>query len=122
MPEHYLIALAIGTGAEVIARSGRLWLYRKPVYPVVNVLVMFGVVHGLLLASAVPALGYVPVFLLGWGVGYAYEQLNFALLSWWDFPGDRFLVFRGKQACALSVGVLWGLVPVTVFYLATFLD
>lgn len=122
MLEQYLIALAIGIGAEVVARSGRLWLYRKPLYPVINVLAMFGLVHGLWLASAVPVLGYLPVFLLGWSVGYAYELLNFTLLHWWDFPDDRFLVARGKQACALSVGLLWGLVPLTVFHFSTLLN
>jgi hypothetical protein len=122
MFEYYLIAVAIGIIAELSAKAGRFWLYRKPVYPVINVLVVFGVVNGLLLASAVPALGYLPVFLLGWVVGYAYEQLNFVLLSWWDFPDDRFLVFRGRQACAVSVGVLWGLVPVTVHGVGTLLN
>lgn len=122
MSEKFLIAVSIGIAAEFMAKSLGLWRYRNPLYPVINVLVMFGVVQGALLSSAVPAMGYLPVFLLGWGVGYAYEQLNFALLSWWDFPDDRFLVFRGKQACAVSVGVLWGLVPVGVHRLFVMLS
>jgi len=118
MPETYLVAVAVGLCAEVTARVGRLWLYRSPLYPVANVLVMFGVVQGLFLASLVPVLGAVPVFLAAWAVGYAYEQLNFARLGWWHFPEDRFLCFKGKQACAISVGALWGGVPVAVHFLA----
>jgi len=90
-----------------------LWLYRNPLYPVINVLVMFGLVMGGL-SLAVPGLGHLPVFLLAWGIGYGYEQLNFTLLNWWDFPDDRFLVFEGRQACALAVGALWGLTPLIV--------
>ncbi len=116
MLEAYLFAVAVGVVAEVTARVGRLWLYRRPIYPVINVLVMFGVVQGLLLASLVPLLGVIPVFLAGWAVGYLYEMLNFGRLGWWHFPGDRFLVFRGKQACALAVGALWGAVPIAVHF------
>ena len=114
----YLIALAVGVGAEVTARTGRLWIYRNPDYPVINVLVMFGLLMGGL-SLAIPALGVIPVLLIATAFGYGYELLNFALLKWWDFPEDRFLVFRGQQACALSVGVLWGCTPLIVHYLGS---
>jgi hypothetical protein len=118
--ESYLMAVVVGIAAELAARSGRLWLYRKPVNPVVNVIVVFGLVMGGL-SLAVPVLGHMPVFLLAWAIGYGYEQLNFAVLQWWDFPGDRFLIFEGRQACAISVGALWGLTPLIVHQLKAML-
>lgn len=115
MVETYLGACIVGIVMEVTARIGRLWLYRSPVYPVVNILIMFGLVMGGLSLS-IATLGPVPVFLLAAAIGYGYEMLNFAVLKWWDFPGDRFLLFKGKQACAISVGLLWGLVPLITHF------
>lgn len=120
MPESFLTAVVVGIVAETAARTGRLWLYRRPIYPVINVIVMFGLVMGGL-SLAVPALGHLPIFLLAWTIGYGYEQLNFTVLHWWDFPGDRFLMFGGRQACAISVGALWGLTPLIVHRLQALL-
>lgn len=120
MIESYLTAVVVGIAAEITARAGRFWLYRKAVYPVVNVAVMFGLVMGGL-SLAVPALGHLPVFLLAWAIGYGYEQLNFSALHWWDFPDNRFLMFEGRQACAISVGALWGSTPLIVHQLQAFL-
>ena len=120
MPESYLVAVVVGIAAEVAARIGRFWLYRKPINPVINVIVVFGLVMGGL-SLAVPALGHLTVFLLAWAIGYGYEQLNFTVLHWWDFPGDRFLIFEGRQACAISVGALWGLTPLIVHQLQALL-
>mgnify|MGYP000001724988 CR=1 FL=1 len=36
--------IAVGIAAELAARTGRFWLYRKPVNPVINVIVVFGLV------------------------------------------------------------------------------
>lgn len=117
MLETYLSACLVGLVTETIARTGRLWIYRKPVNPVINILIMFGLVMGGL-SLVVPTLGHGPVLLIAAAIGYGYEQLNFSVLGWWDFPDDRFLVFKGKQACALSVGVLWGLVPLITHHLS----
>jgi hypothetical protein len=107
----WLVGVGIGAVGEGTARAGRLWLYRRPLYPFVNVVVMFGLVMGGL-SLLVPHLGTAIVFLLGLTIGYAYEWMNFVALDWWSFPQDRFLVFRGRQGCALSVAMLWGTVPV----------
>ena len=116
MIETYLVAVVVGTAVETLAWAGRLWVYRRVINPVINVLVMFGVVMGAL-SLAVTTLGHLPVFLIGWAIGYGYEQLNFGVLDWWYFPADRFLLFKGRQACARSVGGLWGLVPLVVYQL-----
>lgn len=107
------IGVALGAGAEALARALRLWIYRSPVYPVANVLVMFGVVMGGLSLLG-PQLGVALLFPIGWAIGFGYEWLNFLALDWWHFPGDRFLFFRGRTACAASVAALWGLVPVAI--------
>jgi hypothetical protein len=107
----WLVGLLMGVVGECVARAGRLWLYRRPLYPVVNVLGMFGVVMGSL-SLLVPSLGAGGVFLLGLALGYGYEWWNLTRLDWWYFPNDRFLVFRGKPSCAVAVAALWGTVPV----------
>ena len=116
MFETYLSACLVGLLTETIARTGRLWIYRKPINPLINILVMFGLVMGGL-SLAVATLGHFPVLLIAAAVGYGYELLNFSVLEWWDFPGDRFFIFKGKPACAMSVGVLWGLVPLIIHHL-----
>jgi hypothetical protein len=104
------IGVALGAGGEALARALRLWVYHRPVYPFVNVVGMFGgVMGGLSLLD--PELGSAGLFAIGWAIGFGYEWLNFLVLDWWHFPGDRFLVFRGRGACAASVATLWGLVP-----------
>ena len=113
MLKTYLIAIVVGALAEIIAKTARLWIYRKPINPVINILIMFGLVMGGL-SLTVPSLGHLPVFVIATVIGYAYEQLNFSVLGWWDFPDDRFLVFKGKQACAVSVGITWGFVPLII--------
>lgn len=117
MLETYLSACLVGLATEILARIGRFWVYCKPINPAINILIMFGLVMGGL-SLAIPTLGHGPVLLIAAAIGYVYEQLNFAVLGWWDFPGDRFLVFEGKQACALSVGALWGLTPVITHHLS----
>jgi len=108
-----LIAVAIGIAGEVAAHVQRLWVYRRTLYPVVNVLVVFGIVMGSV-ASLAGHLGASVVFGLGFAIGLAYELLNFAVLDWWYFPDDRLYLLRGKLACAVGVSVGWGLVPAAV--------
>jgi hypothetical protein len=111
-----LIAVAIGIAGETSAYIQRLWVYRRPLYPIVNVLVVFGLVMGSI-ASLAGHFGLAVVFGLGFGVGLVYELLNFAVLDWWYFPGDRLYALRGKMACAVGVSVGWGLVPAAVVVL-----
>ena len=44
MLETYLSACLVGLVIEIIARTARLWIYRKPINPVINILIMFGLV------------------------------------------------------------------------------
>ena len=111
MLEAWFVGVVVGAVSEITARALHLWRYRSPIYPAVNIVLMFGVVMGGL-SLLVPPLGWGLVCFIGLAIGYAYEWVNFVVLDWWHFPGDRFLAFRGKQGCALSVAVLWGTVPV----------
>ena len=92
----FITTLFVGLLCELTARLGKLWIYRKPIYPVLNILLMFGIVMGAL-SLLIPRTGSLPV--------------NFSHLHWWDFPGDKFLFFSGQEACARSVAILWGITP-----------
>jgi len=120
MVESVLVGIGVGIAGEIGASLRRLWVYRSPVYPVLNVLLMFGLVMGTL-AWAGGALGAAGLFALGFGIGLLYEMLNLARLDWWYFPDDRLLGLQGKTACALGVSIAWGTVPVTVSWLTRLL-
>lgn len=115
----YLLAFSttfgIGLLCELTARLGKLWLYQKPLYPVLNILLMFGIVMGAL-SLLVPRSGLLPIFIIATAIGYVYEKINFNHLHWWVFPGDKFLVFNGKEACARSVAILWGVTPLISYF------
>jgi hypothetical protein len=118
--ERVLIGIGVGVAGEIGALLRRLWVYRNPLYQVLNVLLMFGLVMGTL-AWAGSALGTPALFALGFGIGLLYETLNFVRLDWWYFPDNRLLGLQGKTACALGVSIAWGTVPVTVAWLARLL-
>ena len=113
-----VIGATIGVFAEFIAHSFKFWIYRKPHYPAINVLFMFGLLMGLI-SLAVPTMGWASVFIMATLIGYGYEKINFSHLHWWDFPNDQFLFFKGKNACAWAVGFLWGSVPVGAYFVNT---
>ncbi len=103
-------AAAFGVLAETLARATRLWVYRSPVYPTLNVIFMFGVVMGLL-AVLVPRRGTGFCFAAAAVVGFLYELANFHLLHWWWFPAGKFLIFRGELQISLALALMWGVVP-----------
>ena len=109
----WLLGAGIGVVSELGAKTLRLWLYRKPIYPALNVIVMFGIIMGSVSRLAAPW-GLAAAFAVGTAIGFAYEWLNFLALDWWSFPDDRFLMFRGRAAIAASVAITWGAVPVII--------
>lgn len=119
MLETILCACFVGAVAETSARVFSLWRYPNPAYIAINIFCMFGLIMAGLSYLMIP-LGWAPVFLIATAIGVGYEHLNFSVLNWWYFPNDRFLIFKGKQACALSVGALWGLVPIIVHIVADY--
>lgn len=108
----FITTFGVGLICELTARLGKFWLYQKPIYPLLNILLIFGIVMGAL-SLLVPRSGFLPIFIVATAIGYAYEKINFSYLHWWAFPQNKFLGFNGQEACARSVALLWGVTPLT---------
>jgi len=120
MPEpakYLLIAIALGVASELVARVLRIWVYRNVASPILNVLLMFGVVQGVgvgwLIGAHLPVISMAPVLLMtGAVIGITYEGLNEFRLHSWSWPETSlFGLTRPIDKVAL-VGVAWGFVPV----------
>ena len=107
------IGVAVGAVAETGALLLDLWRYRNPLFRVLNVLVVFGVVMGAV-ATLTPTLGVAAVFGIAVAIGLAYEAANLAWLDWWRFPDDRLGPIRGDAACATAIAVAWGATPLVI--------
>jgi hypothetical protein len=46
IPDRYLIALLVGILTEAAAGTGRCGRYSRPIAPVINIVLMFGLVMG----------------------------------------------------------------------------
>ena len=112
----FLSGVVIGSLAELVARTFGLWRYRKPIYPILNVLLVFGGVMAAL-SLQIPAYGWPLIVACAYVIGLAYELVDLHILDWWYFPDDRFLLFRGRLGCAMSVAVLWAGVPLFIYLL-----
>ena len=110
MLAYVLIGMTCGVITEVCARLLKLWVYRQPQTPVLNVIVVAGLIMGAI-ATLVPRYGMLPAFVLGFAVGLAYEVANLAFLKWWDFPDERLGFIHGHAAIVVLVSVGWGAVP-----------
>lgn len=106
-----LISMVIGVAGEVSARTLRLWIYRKAYTPLINIVVMFGVIMGGIAALA-PRVGVLPIFFIAFAVGLVYEIANLYVLDWWYFPDERLAFVRGHAAIVVVIALLWGSVPV----------
>ncbi len=107
------IGIVFGIAAELAARRLRLWVYQRPQYPIINVIVVFGLLMGGI-AALVPTVGGIAVFLIAFGAGLAYEILNLRQLHWWDFPDQRLVFIHGHVAIVVTLAVTWGIVPVLI--------
>ena len=127
----YCIGAAIleGLVTELLAVALGLWRYRHPGLAVANIILMFGLVQGGLIAgglsggvSATHSLANVaPVmFMAGALVGLAYEGLNSFCLNAWSWSERPLVGLERPLDKAAAVGVLWGVVPVTAAFAAHF--
>ncbi|HVO23550.1 MAG TPA: hypothetical protein VMW56_07980 [Candidatus Margulisiibacteriota bacterium] len=105
--------MLIGTATELVARTLRLWIYRQRHTPVLNVVIVFGLIMGAL-ASRIRPLGLPLVVGIAVGVGLVYEIGNLRVLKWWDFPDERLAFIRGHAAIVVVLALLWGAVPVMI--------
>jgi hypothetical protein len=103
--------VVIGIVCETAAYLQGLWVYRRPVFRITNVVVVFGVVMGTL-ASRAARWGIWPVFGAGVAIGLGYEVLNLAVLHWWRFPDERVGPLRGQAVIVTGLAISWGAVPV----------
>ena len=108
-----IIGIIVGAVAELGARWLQLWVYRRPHYPIVNVVVVFGIIMGSL-AALVPGLGVTLVFVIAFAVGLLYEIVNLTQLHWWSFPGERVAFVHGHATIVVAIAVLWGFVPLLI--------
>jgi hypothetical protein len=108
-----LAGMAIGVVTELAARRLKLWVYRQPQTPILNVIGMFGIVMGTTAALA-RVIGLLPACALAFVCGLAYEVANLRLLDWWYFPDERLGVIRGHTAIVVVLAVLWGTVPAMI--------
>jgi hypothetical protein len=118
---YVIIGIVIGAIAELGARSLRLWVYRRPQYPIVNVVVVFGIIMGSI-AGLVPRLGLTLAFIVACAVGLLWEIVNLTRLHWWSFPGERVAFIHGHAAVVVVITLLWGFVPllITAFQVVAF--
>ena len=123
-PLSYLLAaLLIGLICEQAARAMRLWKYKKPLYPFVNVVVAFGLIQGLGVAWTIGGKQDVaqiaPVlFMVGAVVGIAMEGANEYWLDAWVWPHKPILGITRPIDKAAFIGVMWGFAPVVTVVIA----
>ena len=112
----FLAAVAIGVLVEAMARAFKLWTYRSPLFLVLNVIVVFGLVQGYgvgwIIGGHGALRGVFPVlFMVGAVLGILTEGLNQYWLRAWSWS-DRplFGISRAIDKSAF-VGVIWGFAP-----------
>jgi|SRR5215471_13938977 len=105
-----LACMILGVVTEALSQWQKLWIYQYSWWPIVSVLVVFGLLFGWLSTMVAD---YSPFlrFVLGAVVGVAYEGANLWLLHIWHFPNQRLLFLRGRVALALGAGIPWGIAP-----------
>ena len=113
MLRYVVIGMVIGVATELVARTFRLWIYHQAQTPVLNVIIIFGLIMGGL-TSRMRTLGLEPAVGIAFGVGLLYEIANLRMLKWWYFPNERLLFIRGHAAIVVVLALLWGLVPVLI--------
>ena len=123
-PLSYLLAaLLIGVVSEQAARMMRLWSYRRRFYPLLNVIVAFGLVQGLGVAWTIGGrqqIGQIaPVlFMVGAVVGIAMEGANEYWLDVWFWNPKPILGITRPIDKAAFIGVMWGFAPVITVVIA----
>jgi hypothetical protein len=123
-PLSYLLAaLLIGLISEEAAGIMRLWTYKKPFYPLMNVVIAFGLVQGLGVAWTIGGKQQVgqiaPVlFMVGAVVGIAMEGANEYWLGAWSWTTKPIIGITRPIDKAAFIGVMWGFAPVVTVVIA----
>ena len=119
----FVAAVGIGLFVEAIARAFKVWTYRSPLFVLINVLVVFGLIQGWgvgwVIGGHRALRGVFPVlFMVGAVLGILTEGLNQYWLHAWTWS-DRplFGISRAIDKSAV-VGVAWGFAPLFTVLLA----
>jgi hypothetical protein len=109
------IALGILLGAlvEAIAWLFRLWEFRRRIFVLVAVVVMYGLVMGSL-AALTPRGAWLRVFVIAALVGLVVELWNLQFAHWWRFPDGQPDQGRRRAVMIVVLGLLWGVVPLAI--------
>ncbi len=108
---------------EGAARLLNLWRYRSPLFAVVNILVMFGLIEGYGVGWVIGGRhamgGIFPVlFMVGAVIGILVEGLNEFWLHAWSWADRPLLGIVRSIDKAAFVGFTWGFAPLAVVLLA----
>ena len=119
----FLAALTIGVLVEATAMVFGIWKYRSPTYPVLNLLITFGLVQGLGIGWVIGGrqvfTGIAPVlFMVGAVIGILVEGLNDYWWRGWSWSERPLLGIERAIDKSAFVGVAWGFVPVVSVALA----
>jgi hypothetical protein len=118
-----VISLALGSLCEFVSSRLRLWRYASQAALLANVVVVFGLVQGALVAGLVggtrPLAEIVPLlFMLGAVVGLICEGLNEFVVHGWTWSDAPLMGLARSSDKAAAVGVFWGLAPVATAVLS----
>ena len=116
----FIVAVLLGVGTELLAARFAFWRYRSPLLALANIVLMFGVVDGFLLAGMVgahrhSAIAIPLLFMTGVFVGVAYEALNEFRLRAWTWTDGPLLGIARPIDKAAAMGLAWGMAPVVAF-------
>ena len=108
---------------EGAARLLDLWRYRSPLFVVINILVMFGLIEGYGVGWVIGGRhsmgGIFPVlFMVGAVIGILVEGLNEFWLHAWSWSDRPLLGIVRSIDKSAFVGFTWGFAPLTVVLLA----
>jgi hypothetical protein len=111
-----LAAMGIGVAVEACAGVFKLWTYRSPLFLVLNILVIFGLLEGYgvgwVIGGRAAMRGVFPVlFMAGAVLGILVEGLNEFWLHAWSWSDRPLLGITRSIDKAAFVGVAWGLAP-----------
>ncbi len=112
----FAAAVGIGLVVEGIARAFKVWTYRSPLFLVINVVVVFGLIQGYgvswLVGGREALRGVFPVlFMVGAVLGILIEGLNQYWLHAWSWSDRPLFGIRRDIDKSAFIGVAWGFTP-----------
>jgi hypothetical protein len=114
---HLIAGLLLGVIIEAGARAMGLWRYRTLGFALLNIVVTFGIVQGLLvgwvIGGRLEMVQIAPVlFMVGAVVGVLFEGLNRYWWRAWSWSDSPLLGIERAIDKAAFIGVAWGFVPI----------